>query len=305
MTVRKQTVLIIDADILVKLCQPDYYKAWMFKALFEDPWNKVVIPEIATKEWKLSKDKKFTEFHDQIINPLEKAKKISSTFRSLKERKNFEDSLNKLIKFRKREFYYTFGRKFEFIDYRINRDLVTQPQLTTRSKSIIADLALNKERPFFCSADLKNNDEKFEVKDAYGFFSAIDYAKSLRKNDENIDIYFITEKTENYSDFSNKSKLHENLAPYFEELNIQYSINLKGILLKLNPLIDSSEKDEMMQANKYLQDQYFIDCKNKDCDGEVHLKVDCYWGNFGFWFAECPKCKYEWRTNDRIEDDYN
>lgn len=303
-------LFILDTNVLIDLCDPNRYKSWVSNILFDKLHSSIhlLIPKVAKDEWEILRDDRYTTFKENMIKPLEKAKNISGNFRNKDEKSQYEISIENVIKYRKREFEYTYGRKFRFIQRQFDGKLAHVPEMGRASKILVADMAFRKDPPFFSSADprvKKESQNKNEATDAYIFFSAYDFIIKNKLHQIFQRIYFITNNTNDFSSFEDKSKIHENLEVFTERANITFSINLEGVLKELFPSEDFSEVDEMAEAHKYLSDKYFIDCINEDCDGELHINRDGFWGNFGFWNYQCLKCNHIWKSSDRIEDRYN
>ncbi|CAI8946460.1 putative PIN_12 domain-containing protein [Brevibacillus sp. IT-7CA2] len=308
---KKRYMVILDTNILINLCEPDSPETRYYKHLFLKANIEVVLPQRVVLEWKRLYEVRNETFFERIINPVESGKKLLPLFRNAnaEEAKCFTDALEKLIKMRKREYRYTSGRKFEQINDLIDSKLINQTGgISLASKGIIADMAINRERPFFCNTNptvKQAHAQKNEADDAEVFFSAIEFVKEALQYNSFEKIFFVTNNTNEFSSFDNKTKIHENLLPYTEELGITYSINLKEVIKEISPEIEDIAGDEMAEANDYLQDNYFIDCPVVDCEGEIQKNVDGYHGKYGYWYYRCPLCKHEWNSGDHYHDLYN
>ncbi|MFE4573073.1 hypothetical protein [Paenibacillus chitinolyticus] len=292
---KSDALLVLDTNMLIYLCEPKYYDSWVFDTIFTNKRLNLVlaIPEVSVREWDLLLHKRYISFKDRILDPLESALLIQSYFRTSEEKIIFEDSINKLIKYRKREYQYTTGRKFRIIDELINYAGIIRPSVTETSKCLIADMALNKEEPFFCDTNPKAvKREKFEIDDAYIFFSTVELAKEVRESFPDLKIYFVSNNTKEFSKYSDSSQLHENLEPFFQKYNITFSNNLESVLSKLDPDNPREIRDEMEEVSVILHDDQFVTCEK--CNGEVHIKLDGKWA-FGQWYLTCYDCLNSWK----------
>lgn len=98
-------------------------------------------------------------------------------------------------------------------------------EITSDDRLQVIDIALRKKAPFHKKAN--------SVADALILFSAINYIKSLPKDEDFFGSYFITINPDDYSKSTaddEKNQIHPDLEDYLNEIKMEYTTDLKEAL---------------------------------------------------------------------------
>ena len=152
---------------------------------------------------------------------------------------------------------------------------------TTDQELLLASKrALNKKAPF-----VKN-------KNSIGDALLIESVLKFQRENNSETIYFVTLNTEDFSDNSDKRKVHSDLSPIFESMNIQYSINPTEIIEQLLSIQMPEEIKTMFEDMGHMvqiySDEFPPSCVR--CGGNlIHSGYRVLFGCAGI-SASCDKC---------------
>ncbi|MCM3167933.1 PIN-like domain-containing protein [Peribacillus frigoritolerans] len=308
--IKSNTALCLDTNILLNLFEPGTHDISTFNKFLTVLYSRncdLILTEQVLIEWerhiKRTQDKVLKKSEEDIKTHEELLRFIDSD----SEKKEMQNNLNKIKKMVKRKYVYTYGKRAEKIDFAIkNESFTTIVQRTPNAEKLIVEKSISKEAPFFLNERSESSNKvKNEAADASIFFTLYDHKKNGRLDYETF--YFVTDNKKDFSDISNPSKIHENLKPYADEVNMIFSNNIKDVLSKVTEhelkFFDSEEN-----MKDFLHDKFFVTCSG--CEEEVHINSDSFQHshdgkgyNTTYWL-KCRNCGHSWDTGDKVSDIY-
>ncbi|ALS77212.1 hypothetical protein AUO94_00495 [Planococcus kocurii] len=307
----KQNALVVDTNILIDFLEPGKYSEDSFYTFLMrlNGFTHLMLPQQVLAEWNHLKNNKIQQYEDQILLDFIKYNDLLKYVPEQHQKEELLHQLNTIRKISLRAYRYTYAVRAKHIDRIINSFAV----IIERNPDIdrlVVDFAIEQQPPFFSMELKKDNTNKKSSKnestDAVIFFTIIDYLKKHRNNYNKV--AFLSCNSKDFSEPNNPSKIHSNLEKYIEEVEVEFFNNLKAAqkLLKYNDTEEASYKNLVkiiVTSNadryQYLTDEYFCDCKNPDCDNEVHINSDSILMG-QYYHLRCPKCEYTWDTGDHI-----
>lgn len=307
----KQNALVVDTNILIDFLEPGKYSEDDFYAFLMrlNGFTQLILPQQVLAEWNHLKNNKIQQYEDQILLDFSKYEGLLKYVPEQDQKEELLEQLNNIRKISLRAYRYTYAVRAKHIDNTINSFAVTVERNPDIDR-LVVDFSIEQQPPFF-SIELKKDtankkSSKNESTDAVIFFSIIDYFKKNRSNYDKI--AFLSCNTKDFSEPNNPTKIHSNLEKYIEEVQVEFfnSLNATQELLKYDSAEEASYKtlvETIVTSNadrhQYLTDEYFYDCKNPDCEHEVHINSDSFLMG-QYYHLRCPKCQYAWDTGDHI-----
>ncbi|WP_169803739.1 PIN domain-containing protein [Neobacillus niacini] len=295
--------IILDTNVLIDLLSPDKYTDEQFYTLISGSnfFGDILIPRQVLDEWNYIKDNTTEIHHNNIGKNATEIMKLIKKFPNQLGKNETEEVISNLQKMARRSYEYTYGTRKKQIDKFI-ADFVTI--IDTRSNkldSIVVDLAIKSFEPFFAN---EHGNPKNEATDALIFFGIVNFMEKNRKDYNKV--VFVSFNKNEFAERGNPTKLHTNLAEYFNSLDIHFTNHLKSAyeFLELSPE-EYSLGGQIAKANKdrenFLSDDYFIVCPKEGCNNEVHINLDTILVGKEYYFV-CRKCQSTWSTGETLYD---